>query len=178
MAKNDSILEKGPYLHNRSGAFIEVKNFILAEKSGKRYLLLQLVNKSEVEVSSIKFSLVQLDAAGNVIAKNSYRYNVKMEYEKDFALESGLVIKDECVDFRIQMIYAVSGDYKYFFRNGESVQSYDPRGYSEKRFASGTQELIVRRRYARSGALNGFIAALSAVAALLACAFSAIVYFI
>ena len=179
MAKNNSILEKGPYVHNRAGVFIEIKNFILAEKTGKRYLLLQLVNNFSKTVSAIKFSLVQLDSAGNVITKNSYTYNVKMEPGADFALECGLIIKDECVDFRVQMLYAISGEYKYFFRNGESVQSFDPRGYGSKSVsASDGRSMTVKRRFAGNSALHGLIALVSLILVLGACAFAAIGYFI
>ena len=178
MAKNNSVLEKGPYLHSQSGAFIEVKNFILTESSNKRCLLLQFTNNSKNTVDAIKFTLIQLDQSGKVIAKNNYSYNVKMEPSHDYALECGLVIKDECVDFRVKILYAICGEYKYFFRNGEAVQSYDPRGYSSKKAsASGQRSLEIKRRFS-GGGLHGLIAVLSVAMVLFACAFAAIGYFI
>lgn len=179
LARDNCVIEKGSYIHRQSGAFIGLKNFILAEKSGKRCLLLQFANSSQNEVNAIKFSLVFLDASGKAISKQTHSYsNLKIAPESDYALDTGIVIKNECADFRIQMIYAVSGDYKYFFRNGESVQSYDPRGYKEKdRYAGAKGTLQVKRRFAKSGRLHGFIAFMSVLMVFVACAYVALGYF-
>ena len=171
MAKNNAILEKGAYVHHQNGAFVEVKNFILSTRQGKRCLLLQFSNSSEHEVSAIRFNLVQMDASGNVIAENECQYSVKIAAASDYSLPSGLVIKDECVDFRVHMLYVVSGAYKYSFKNGEAIQSYDPRGYSDNKSHSKKGNLEVKRIKPNSERLHTVLAAMSVLAVLMACAF-------
>ncbi len=180
MARDNSVIEKGSYLHRQSGAFVELKNFIISEKSGKRCLLLQFANNSQNEVTSIKFILVQLDASGKTISKQAYSYEgLKMKAERSFSLERGIVIKKECADFRLHMVYAVSGDYRYFFRNGRSVQSYDPRGYKEKKHPDAVNgTLQVKKTFGKSGRLHGFIAFIAVVMIFAACAYTALGYFL
>ena len=179
MAKDNSVIEKGAYIHRQSGALVEPKNFIVAEKNGKRCLLLQFTNNLQNDVNAIKFTLVMLDASGKVISKQTHSYgNLKIAPGSDYALDKGIVIKNECVDFRIQMIYAVAGDFKYFFRNGESVGTYDPRGYKEKKYSAGAKgTLQVKRRFAKSGRFHGFIAFISVLMVFAACAYVALGYF-
>ena len=180
MAKSNDVIEKGAYLHRQAGAFIEPKNFIVAQKSGKRCLLLQFTNNSQNEINAIKFILIQTDSNGKTISKHTYSYsNIKIAASSDYALDKGLIIKEECVDFRVQMLYAISGVYKYVFRNGESVQTYDPRGYKDKNYSKGTAgTLQVKRRFAKSGRLHGFITFLSVMMVLAACAYAALRYFV
>ena len=174
MAKNKAnrnILEKGSYIHYQSGAFVQVKNFILATRSAKKCLLLQLTNSSEADVDSVKITLVQLNSIGNVITEDSFTYNLRIPAGGDAALESALVLKDGCTDFRVKIVYATSGQYKYLFKNGQSIQTYDPRGYKERLASGDGGTVTVKRRFEKSGRRFAFIAFIAIFTAIVAVAY-------
>lgn len=176
MIRNREVIEKGAYVHYQPGAFLQVKNFIIANKSGKRCLLLQLVNTSDITVDGFKLALIQLDSIGNVISKDTFAYgSVKIAAAATYSVDVGLVLKPECADFRVQMVYALSGEYKYVFKNGQTVQHYDPRGYRGTRaFSHDAGTLNVRRRFETGKVLIGLIAAVAFFGVSLALAYAAI----
>ena len=173
MAKNRDIIEKGAYVHYQIGSFIEVKNFIIANKSDKKCLLLLLANNSETTVSSVKFTLTQLDALGKVISKDDFIFSdIKITPAGEYALESGIVLSEKCVDFRVKMIYALSGEYKYVFKNGQALQSYDPRGYKKKKaYAKDAGYVQVGRSRVKDGRFHGLIAFLAVAAVVVVAAY-------
>lgn len=166
MAKSKDIIEKGAYVHYQIGSFIEVKNFIIANKSDKKCLLLLLANNSETTVNSVKFTLTQLDALGKVISKDDFVFSdLRITPAGEYALESGIVLSEKCFDFRVKMIYALSGEYKYVFKKGQAIQSYDPRGYKKKKsYAKDAGYVQVGRRRVKDGRLHGLIAFLAVAA--------------
>ncbi len=177
MAKDNNLLSKGSYDHYQTGAFIGVKNYIFSEQDGKKCLLLQLFNSSEKKISAFKFTLVQLDAAGRHIHKHSYTYHsLNIDAGLDYALKMGIVVKAECVSFRVQMLYAVSDGYKYVFKNGTAVKHYDPRGYENDKRSSraGKGSSSVLRRYGNGGRLHGIAALIALLVICAACVYTAL----
>lgn len=174
MAKNKSVIDKGAYAYYQAGAFVEVKNFIITEKDDGRYLLLQFENKSDINVDSIKFSLIQLDCSGEVISKEDHAFSeLKMRGGKDYALKSGLKLRTECNSFRVYMIYAACGKYQYVFRNGQAIKYFDPRA-NEKNESSAYYDkgsVTVSDRRTKVGRINGVVALLATLIVIAACAY-------
>ena len=92
------------------------------------------------------------------------------------SLRTGIVLKKECVNFRVQMVYAISGEYKFLFRNGQAVQTYDPRGYDPKpkKNSSRRSSVEVKQRYGKHSGLHGLIAFVGVLIIAAACTLSAL----
>ena len=169
--------EKGFYNHDQAGGFVSVKQFILVEREEKRVLLLRFSNDSPVEINRMRFQLTQLDKEGNEIEISKVKYSGLCAKPGDvFSPEEGVVVKSECADFVVKILYVVSGEYKYLAGKGRPTAHYDIRGYDEPIKENGqtdenTVRLVVRRRDTKKGFFR-FIAAVSFVTALLSFAYA------
>lgn len=176
MENNKAILDKGTYTFRQEGAFLSVKQYMLIEKEGKRCLLLRFFNASDIVVNAMEFLLIQLDADGKVISKDKIAYDdLNIRANKEYALKTGIVIKKGCVNFRVYVLYAVSGEYKYVFRNGQAVRLYDPRGYDPKPKKVLRKSVVeVKRRYAKSGRIHVLISLLGVLLITASCVLAAL----
>lgn len=176
MVRNKGVIEKSAYTRQQAGAFIRVKNYIIMRRDNKKFLLLQLTNSFERAVNGFKINLTQLDSAGNTLSTTSYVYDgFSIMPGADYAIPSGLVLDPYCVDFRVNISYAVSGEYRYFFKNGQAVQTYDPRGYGKKsRKASHGEAIITKRKFEKNRRAHAGIAWIASIAVLLTVAYATI----
>ena len=167
MKKNNkkNYIDKGIYSHPQIGGYLSLKQFILIEQDGKRCLLLRFANESDFEINAARFIVKQLNAEGEEIGRVDMEYReMDLSAGQMYSPEQGIVVKKECVDFTVQPIWLVSGDYKYVFRNGTVNASYDPRGYGEKQRADrkrGSAGISIRQSYRGGGKIYGVIAAVS-----------------
>ena len=180
MVRSKGVIEKGPYVHYQTGAFLQVKNYIITRNADKKCLHLQLVNSFERPVEGVKITLVQLDSVGNVIKSGSFIYDgFSIMPGTVYAINSALILDSSCADFRVRIVYAVSGEYKYFFRNGQAVQTYDPRGYAKKKNSFGAVNSVsARRKYEKRGRAHAGIAWIASLVALLSVAYATIGLFL
>ncbi|MBR5140478.1 MAG: hypothetical protein IKV16_05420 [Clostridia bacterium] len=176
MVRNKGVIEKSAYTRNQAGAFVQVKNYIIMRRDNKKFLLLQLSNSFERSVNGIKINLTQLDSAGNTVSNTSYVYDkLSIMPGASYAIPSGLVLDPSCVDFRVDIAYAVSGDYRYVFKNGLSVQTYDPRGYDKRsRSTFRNDTVITKRKFEKSRRAHSSIAWIASIAVLLTVAYATI----
>lgn len=178
MRENKEYYEKGFYNHDQIGGFVSVKQFILIEKNGKRVLLLRFSNDSPVVINRMRFQLTQLDKEGNTIDCSKVKYtDLSVAPGSVFAPEEGIVVKSECADFIVRIIYVVSGEFKYVPGRGRPTAHYDVRGYDEPK-ANGEDvepangpRTVIRRRETKRGFFR-FIAAVAFIFALLSFAYS------
>ena len=176
MTKNRNVLDKGTYNFHQEGAFLSVKQYMLVEREGKRCLLLRFMNESNLLIQAMEFTLIQLDGDGKVISTDRMRYDdLSVRPAREYALKTGIVLKPGCVNFRVQMAYAISGEYKYVFKNGQAVEHYDPRGYDLRQSTVYRKStLSAKRKYSGAGRLYGFIAFVGILLILAACALAVV----
>lgn len=158
--KNNSYLEKGFYSHPQIRGYMFLKQFMLIRKASKRCLLFRFENESALEFKAMELTLVQLDAEGNVIEKSKVKYKgLHVRPGALFCPESGVVVSEDCVDFKIKVTSLISGRYKYTPKNGDMVAHYDTRGYSDRKRAKLSDEgLEIESRNPLKGKFYGFMA--------------------
>ncbi len=167
MKKNNkkNYIDKGIYSHPQIGGYLSLKQFILIEQDGKRCLLLRFANESDFEINAARFIVKQLNADGEEIGRVDIDYrDMAVSAGQMYSPEQGIVVKKDCVDFTVQMVSLVSGDYEYVFKNGVVTASYDPRGYSDKVRKDrkrGSAGISVKQPYRGGGKFYGVIAAVS-----------------
>ncbi len=166
MKRNEkNYIDKGIYSHPQIGGYLTLKQFILIEQDKKRCLLLRFVNEADFKINGARFILKQLDSDGQEIDRIDIDYNdMKLAPGQMYSPNQGIVVKKECVDFKIQMLYIASGDYRYIFENGTVTAHYDKRGYSEnekKRSRRGSMDVSIKSKYNGGEWMFGFIAVIS-----------------
>ncbi len=172
MKENKVYFKKGFYNQKQIEGFPTLKQFILVERGGKRCLLLRFANETELTVDGMKFELTQFNATGEVVSKSKVEYtNMRFCPEQTYAAQRGIVVKDNCVDFRIDIIHVVSNKYKYVPRHGQAVATYDIRGYDS--FSSASHRHATRKIKTTGirPAVYRLVAALSLVLVILSCCF-------
>lgn len=120
------IISKGTYKGVNEKAFpIEVKEYVLARENGKKCLLLRFFNTSEINVTSLTFWLIQKNSYGVEIRKKKLTLDGIYALSKAFFAPSNCFFLDEeCVDFEVEMVSALSGEYEYRAVNGEGIVGY------------------------------------------------------
>ena len=114
MRSGENCIAKGIYGHHQISGYLSVRQFIIVEKDGKKCLLLRFENEASFDITQAEFSLKQLNSKGDVIDVSTIGYsNMKIRAGQMYALKEGIVLKNECFDFIIQMISLTGGRYRY-----------------------------------------------------------------
>lgn len=120
------IISKGTYKGITEKAFpLEVKEYVFARENGKKCLLLRFFNSSEINVTAFTFWLIQKDSSGNEIRKRKITLDgIYSLAQNAFAPSNCFFLDEQCVDFDVKMVSALSGEYEYRAENGEGVVRY------------------------------------------------------
>ena len=146
MNDNVQIISKGLYRGAIDKAFpVEVKEYILTRKKGKRYLLLRFYNNSPLNVTAISFWLTQRNSFGEQLSRTKVALEgLYCGANAYYAPSSGFLMQDGCVEFEIDMISVFSGDYEYKAENGEGFVRYAVE--TTKAASPQNRKLFVQRR--------------------------------
>ena len=132
MMEKEQIISKGVYGFSQISDFISVKNYIFMHKDEKICLAIRFSNDTDYVVDSVAFCVIQLDAAGKVIGKKRVEYTGMNLFPGElYSANKGIVVENQCVDFKIQFYEAYSGYYRYVVRNRRVIVYYD-RKMAEK----------------------------------------------
>lgn len=123
-------IEKGGYNHPQPDGYVSLKQYIFVRKDGKRCLLFRFANEFSQTVTGFEIVVTQLSGDGRTLGHSRICYDdLSIRSGDIFAPSSGVVVHENCADFRIRLVYFVSGVYKYSVKRGKAVAHYDPRGY-------------------------------------------------
>ena len=118
--------DKGLYHHPQVSGFVSLKQYMIIENKGKKCLLLRFLNELKIPVNAIEFKLTQLDINGESLSSaNVKAESMSMAPGSTYAMKTGIVLSDKCVDFKVTVISAYSSGYKYVLRNGTPMPTYD-----------------------------------------------------
>ena len=125
MSSGQQYISKGFYNYSQLSGFVTVKNYIFIRQSGKKCLLLRFSNDLEYTVNSMAFTVIQMDAAGKVIENTKAKIE-KLAFLPGSTLVSpkGIVVDENCTDFRVLFTDVHSDRYQYSVRNGQVAVQY------------------------------------------------------
>ena len=170
MRKSKSYFKKGFYDHRQAQGLPVVKQFIVTESKGKRCLLLRFENETELDISCLKFILTQLDTSGKIIGVDAFEYkDISFRPGTVYSRGEGIVIADECADFTVDILYAVSGKYKYVSKNNGTAVVYDIRGYNTRSIIGDHASKARIKRKMPGIVFYGFLAFIAVLLLTLAC---------
>ena len=132
-------ISKGYYRYSQIHPFVSVTNYIFLHQENKKCLLLRFSNDLRDTVRAMSFTLLQKDTAGRVVEKHEMTYRgLSFAPGSNYAMEQGIVVRDSCNDFEVQMHWVDSGAYRYTARNGKIVVTYV--GTMEERMAAPSKQ--------------------------------------
>ncbi len=126
------IISKGETKAPQSTEFVNVSNYIVAEKDGVRYLLLKCYNGRHQLVDGITITLNQFDARKRLIKSDELTLNdIESKKEDYFVVNDKITLLPKCDSVRVEIISAKYGNYGYT-RKGDGVSvSYAPDNRAE-----------------------------------------------
>ena len=173
MSQKGNSISKGVYLHPQTSGFVTAKQYIFCRKKGKKCLLIRFSNGCDFKISAMNFTVLQLDAVGELIGKTSVSYSaLSVLPGKDFSANRGVIVDEKCCDFKVVFDEVYSDDFKYVLKNGTPVAYYEkPRGLTVEGGAKihSSEEPIfsVKEKKARPSGIACFAAVLVIVTVLL-----------
>lgn len=173
MTSGQQYISKGFYKYPQISDFVSVKEFIFVRVRGKKCLMLRFSNELGYVVNEMSFTLVQLDAAGNVLEKTKVDYsNLSFVPGTVYVTSEAVIVNEYCTDFRIQFTTLISENYKYTVRNGRYTIEYikEDAAITEggKRTAPITEYTVSPRKFGKPK-LAAFMATLVAFVLLALC---------
>ena len=121
------VIDKGFYNHSQSSGQIQLKQYIVVRENDKKCLLLRFFNESDLIIQSMDIVLTQIRAHGKESKLTKLKLNrINVHPGEIYTTESGIVISDDCVDFRIEIKSVSSRDYTYRESRGRLIPKYDP----------------------------------------------------
>ncbi|MBQ8350607.1 MAG: hypothetical protein IJY20_01000 [Clostridia bacterium] len=122
---NDQCLAKGFYRYAQNSEFVSVKQYMFVRARGKKCLLLRFSNDMGYDVTLLRFTLVQLNADGDVIQRTPLCYNsLHVNAGTAFATQRAIVVDEACTDFKIIFHEVGSGCYRYVVKDGNVMVYY------------------------------------------------------
>ena len=123
---NEQIISKGVYGFSQINDFISVKNYIFMHRGEKICLAIRFSNDTDYVFDSMAFYVIQLDALGKVIGKTRVEYtDMRFKPGTTYTQNRGIIVENQCVDFKIQFCEAYSSYYRYVVKNRRVVVYYD-----------------------------------------------------
>ena len=136
--KNEQVISKGVYGFSQIGNFISVKNYIFMHCEDKICLMIRFSNDTDFAFDSMAFWVIQLNAEGKTIGRTRVEYkDMSFMPGSLYTADKGVIVENQCVDFKIQFCEAYSGYYKYLVRNRRAVVYYDRKKAEQSLAANG-----------------------------------------
>ena len=129
-----NIVDKGFYSRPQSNECIFVKQYIIAKEDTKKFLLLRFWNTADFVINGMEFVITQIGADKHVIDTSVVKIEgMRVSPGGTYTTNNGIVISEECVDFKVFVKYVSSGAYEYYDRGGKTVPKYNPQPNENKR---------------------------------------------
>jgi len=121
------IISKGYYSYPQSNEQISCKQFMFALKDDKKCLLLRFTNNEESTLSGLEFMVQELDSRGNKVGEQLVKAQKAYCPSGDsFSVSEDIFVHDSCTDFKVSIVAADFGDYKYSYKKDNVSVSYAP----------------------------------------------------
>ena len=168
--KNFAVLDKGFYNHSQVSGGMIIKQYVVSEKGGKKYLLLRFFNESELCVNGMEIVVTQKGPEKQTLESSLVKLSkLKVFPGETYNSDEGIILSDQCVDFIVVVRCLISGGYKYYESNGKWIPHYDPR-LNEKEKPKKYGRLVVHRKNITSSKISAFLAVILIAVFIAVCA--------
>lgn len=165
------VIGKGNYTHRQLSRFLTVKQYLIGEEDGKRFLLLRFVNEGSEVITSFRMVIHRLMEDGKLLGSREYTYNgPPVLPAEEFGPTRKFPLDSLCCDVRVEIRSVRSHDYVYEVKRNAVRVRYAPED-------DGGREALLRRtggkRRTVASATKKFTLALLAATLLLVAAVGA-----
>ena len=120
-------ISKGYYKYSQMHHFISVKNYIFVHQGNKKCLLLRFSNDFDHTVDAMAFTVVQMNAVGQILDQTPVELQcMNLAPGGMYTPDQGIIVNDNCNDFKIVINEVFSEHYRYTIRNQTLVTEYLP----------------------------------------------------
>ena len=126
MQKN-SIISKGKYSFAQAENIVSAKQyFFVRDEDGQKRLLLRFSNDRNETCTGFAFVVKFLDSRGRVIDEEEYESgDISVAAKGSFAFEESIFVDERCTSFRVEVLHAYYGNYKYNNEKGDISVEYE-----------------------------------------------------
>lgn len=125
MAQVHEHISKGYYKYSQMHHFVSVKNYIFVHENNKKCLLLRFSNDFGYKVDAITFTLIQMNAIGEILGQSEVElHDMNLLPGGMYTPKQGMVVSDNCNDFKIEIKEVFSSHYRYTVRNRMIITEY------------------------------------------------------
>lgn len=108
------VVTKGNYTHRQLSRFLEVKQYLITEENGKRYLYLRFFNGGSETVTSFRMNVLRYTGEGKPIGSGEYGYDgPPVLTGEEFGPFEKIPVETDCEDVRVEIVSVRSHDYVY-----------------------------------------------------------------
>ena len=170
MMQGQEVLAKGRYRFPQPAGLINIGQYIVLRKGGKKLLLLRLVNERNERLSGLSLKLTQYDANGRELKTSRSDFTLDAAPNASFIPGGGIEVDEKCEDFKVSVLSAEYGRYTYSPEQGgvrvgfaadAGRAAFDPA--AAKRKLGGKQRSVKARKFRFSAAIFLFALFLFAV---------------
>lgn len=126
------VIVKGSFRTAKDSNYVTVKNYMMVEEAGRRYLLLKFFNARAETVTRIDVSVTQKDSRGKELPAVKLNLTVTNGAAmSDFVPDRTIPVSEECADFSVKVDSAAYGNYVYTIgQDGALSLSYERTDYA------------------------------------------------
>lgn len=113
--QKESIISKGKYSFPQAENIVSVKQyFFVRDEKGQKRLLLRFFNDRDELCTKFAFVIRFMDSRGKVIDEESFETaNVSIKGKSSYSFDEAIFVNERCTTFKVEVLYASYGDYKY-----------------------------------------------------------------
>lgn len=105
---------KGIYSYPQMNDFISVRNYMYIWQNGKKCLIFRFFNGFSEEINEIEYTVTQIDVNGSIIKQTDLvKKGISVKPGELYSPNSGLLVDEACVDFKLSFKSVRSGKYTY-----------------------------------------------------------------
>lgn len=182
MMQGQEVLAKGRYRFPQPAGLVNIGQYIVLRKGGKKLLLLRLVNERNERLSGLSLKLTQYDANGRELKTSRADFRPDAAPNAAFIPGGGIELDEKCEDFKASVLSAEYGRYSYSPEQGGVRVAFAAETgrapfdlAAAKRKMGGKQRSVKARKFRFSAAI--FLFALFLFAVIFALTFLHLNYF-
>lgn len=128
------IVAKGIYTHRQMSRLVSVKQYLIEEEDGARFLLLRFANESGETVTSFRAAIVGYTEEGKRAGSREYAYEgPPVLAGAEFGPAEKIPVHKLCTDVRVELLSVRSRDYVYEVKKNSVRVRYLPEENGDDR---------------------------------------------
>ena len=153
MKTEAQVVAKGQYKYPQSALPVKAEQYVFMQEKEEKYLLLRFANERAENVSALRLRVTQYDDRGGTLSSETLELDGVNGAAGAFVLKEKIGVDAQCDDFRVEVLAAEYGRYRYL-PDAEGVRVEYADGKREKFDAAaaekkmrGHRRTVAVRRY-------------------------------